>query len=178
KAVQIFATDISDISLDRARSGLYTEAAVADVSAERLKRFFVKLEKGYQVDEPLREMCIFAKQNIAKDPPFSNLDLISCRNLLIYLGPVLQQRVIPAMHYGLKPTGFLMLGGSESLGAFSDHFTLIDKKHKIYQKKKTAARLLTCFTGLDYTQRKSEEPSSSKLPETVLTVEKEIERLL
>src|SRR5438445_191932 len=96
---------ISDISLDRARSGLYTEAAVADVSAERLKRFFVKLEKGYQVDKPLREMCIFAKQNIAKDPPFSNLDLISCRNLLIYLGPVLQKRVIPTLHYALQPNG-------------------------------------------------------------------------
>src|SRR6266699_2350295 len=82
------------------------------------------------------------------------------------------------MHYGLKPTGYLMLGGSESLGAFSDHFTLIDKKYKIYQKKKTAARLVTYFTGLDYTQRKSEEPRCSNLPETVLTVEKEIERLL
>ncbi|PYV86184.1 MAG: ATPase, partial [Acidobacteria bacterium] len=178
KEIQVFATDVSDASLDRARIGLYTEGVVSGVSAERLKRFFVRTDGGYQIIKTIREMCIFAKQNLAKAPPFSNLDLISCRNLLIYLGPVLQQRVIPAMHYGLKPTGFLMLGGSESLGAFSDHFTLIDKKHKIYQKKKTAARLLTCFTGLDYTQRKSEEPSSSKLPETVLTVEKEIERLL
>ena len=178
KEIQVFATDISEASLDRARRGLYSEGVVSGVSEERLKRFFVRTDGGYQIIKPIREMCIFARQNLAKDPPFSNLDLISCRNLLIYLGPVLQQRVIPAMHYGLKPTGYLMLGGSESLGAFSDHFTLIDKKHKIYQKKKTAARLVTAFTGLDYTQRKSEDPRSSKLPETVLTVGKEIERLL
>jgi two-component system CheB/CheR fusion protein len=83
---QIFATDISDVSLDRARAGLYSEALVADPSPERLRRFFVKLDGGYQIAKPVREMCIFAKQNVAKDPPFSNLDLVSCRNLLIYLG--------------------------------------------------------------------------------------------
>src|SRR5438067_4525142 len=178
KAVQIFATDISDISLDHARSGLYTEAAVADVSAERLKRFFVKLEKGYQVDKPLREMCIFAKQNIAKDPPFSNLDLISCRNLLIYLGPVLQKRVIPTLHYALKPNGYLMLGGSESLGAFTDHFTLVDKRYKIYQKKWTTARLITYFTGHDYGLRKPEAGKAQKMLQTGFTVEREVERVL
>src|SRR5205823_10110910 len=133
--------------------GLYTEAAVADVSAERLKRFFVKLEKGYQVDKPLRDMCIFARQNLANDPPFSNLDLISCRNLLIYLGPVLQKRVIPTLHYALKPEGYLMLGESESLGSYADQFALIDKKNKIYQKKKTssvaAAGLFTRVMDMD-----------------------------
>src|SRR5438105_5335837 len=178
KAVQIFATDISDISLDRARSGLYTESGVADWSAERLKRFFVKLEKGYQVDKPLREMCIFAKQNIAKDPPFSNLDLISCRNLLIYLGPVLQKRVIPTLHYALKPNGYLMLGGSESLGAFTDHFTLVDKRYKIYQKKWTTARLITYFTGPDYGLRKPEAGKAQKMLQTGFTVEREVERVL
>jgi len=94
-AIQIFATDISDTALDRARTGLYTEAAVAEIPAERLKRFFVKLDGGYQINKSIRDMCIFAKQNVVKDPPFSNLDLVSCRNLLIYLGPVLQRRVIP-----------------------------------------------------------------------------------
>src|SRR5438552_2727704 len=178
KAVQIFATDISDISLDRARSGLYTEAAVADVSAERLKRFFVKLEKGYQVDKPLREMCIFAKQNIAKDPPFSNLDLISCRNLLIYLGPVLQKRVIPTLHYALKPNGYLMLGGSESLGAFSDHFTLVDKKYKIYQKKQTAAPLITYLAGLDYGVRKPQTSRPQRMLTPEVPVDREVDRTL
>jgi two-component system, chemotaxis family, CheB/CheR fusion protein len=178
KTVQIFATDISDISLDRARSGLYTEAAIADISAERLKRFFVKLEKGYQVDKPLREMCIFAKQNIAKDPPFSNLDLISCRNLLIYLGPVLQKRVIPTLHYALKPNGYLMLGGSESLGAFSDHFTLVDKKYKIYQKKQTATPLITYFAGVDYSFRKPQTSRPQRMPTTEGPMEREVDRVL
>src|SRR5438445_6913426 len=177
KAVQIFATDISDISLDRARTGLYTEAAVADVSAERLKRFFVKLEKGYQVDKPLREMCIFAKQNIAKDPPFSNLDLISCRNLLIYLGPVLQKRVIPTFHYALKPNGYLMLGGSESLGTYTDQFTLVDKKHKIYRKK-SITRLLTFFSGTDFTPHRPEETRTRRPGPGVFNVDKEVERAL
>src|SRR3984893_1070308 len=115
-AIQIFATDISDTALDRARTGLYTEAAVAEISAERLKRFFVRLDGGFQINKSIRDMCIFARQNLVKDPPFSNLDLVSCRNLLIYLGPVLQRRVIPALHYALKPGGFLMLGTSENLG--------------------------------------------------------------
>ena len=101
-AVQIFATDISDTALDRARTGVYTEAAVSEISAERLKRFFARTDGGYQVNKSIRDMCIFARQNLVKDPPFSNLDLVSCRNLLIYLGPVLQRRVIPALHYALK----------------------------------------------------------------------------
>lgn len=178
KAVQIFGTDISDGSLDRARSGLYTESAVSDVSPERLKRFFVRIDGGYQINKSIREMCIFAKQNVAKDPPFSNLDLVSCRNLLIYLGPTLQKRVIPTLHYALKPNGYLMLGGSESLGTFSDHFILVDKKQKIYQKKRAGARLITYFTGVDYGIRKPDEPKREKPAQTGFTVEKEVERVL
>ena len=149
-AIQIFATDISDTALDRARTGVYTEAAVAEISAERLKRFFVRLDGGFQINKSIRDMCIFAKQNLVKDPPFSNLDLVSCRNLLIYLGPVLQRRVIPSLHYALKPGGYLMLGASENLGGFADHFGLVDKKDKIYQKRKTTARLTTYFASADY----------------------------
>lgn len=178
KVVQIFASDISDAALDRARSGLYTDAAVTEVSPERLKRFFVKLEGGYQISKSIRDMCIFAKQNLAHDPPFSNLDLISCRNLLIYLGPVLQKRVIPTLHYALKPNGYLMLGGSESLGAFTDHFTLIDKRYKIYQKKWTTARLITYFTGPGYGLRKPEASKAQKMLQTGFTVEREVERVL
>jgi two-component system CheB/CheR fusion protein len=98
-AIQIFATDISETALDRARGGLYPTAAVSQISAERLKRFFVRQDGGYQVNKSIRDMCIFARQNLVKDPPFSNLDLVSCRNLLIYLGPVLQRRVIPTLHW-------------------------------------------------------------------------------
>ena len=178
KAVQIFATDISESALDRARVGLYTEAAVAEVSPDRLSRFFVRIDGGYQINKSIREMCVFARQNVAKDPPFSNLDLITCRNLLIYLAPELQKRVIPTLHYALKPDGYLMLGGSESLGGFSDHFVLIDKKQKIYQKKRTAARLITYFTGTDYSARKPEISRTATTPPSGLMVEKEVERLL
>jgi two-component system, chemotaxis family, CheB/CheR fusion protein len=178
KAVQIFATDISEPALERARSGLYSAAAVADVSAERLERFFTRSDGGYQVNQALREMCIFARQNLAKDPPFSNLDLITCRNLLIYLGPELQKRIIPTFHYALKPDGYLMLGESESLGTFSDHFVLLDKKNKIYRKKRTATRLITFFSGVDYSFRKPAMKAGRTAPAPDLSVEKEVDRVL
>ncbi|MGB8837640.1 MAG: CheR family methyltransferase, partial [Candidatus Acidiferrales bacterium] len=178
KAVQIFATDISDTALDRARNGLYSEAAVSSVSPERIKRFFLKQSNGFQIHKSVREMCIFAKQNVAKDPPFSNLDVVSCRNLLIYLGQVLQRRVIPALHYALRPNGYLMLGGSESLGLFSDQFSIVDKKSKIYRKKPTATRLATFFTPQHYDVRKVGGTQVSKPAQSGLTIEKEVDRLL
>src|SRR5260370_7289144 len=94
---------------------------------------------GFQINKCVRDMCIFAKQTLVKDPPFSNLDLVSCRNLLIYLGPVLQRRVIPSLHYSLKPGGFLMLGTSENLGGVSQPFRLNTHKNKIFSKPKTPA---------------------------------------
>jgi two-component system, chemotaxis family, CheB/CheR fusion protein len=177
-AIQIFATDISDTALDRARTGLYTEAAVAEIPAERLKRFFVKLDGGYQINKSIRDMCIFAKQNVVKDPPFSNLDLVSCRNLLIYLGPVLQRRVIPALHYALKPGGFLMLGTSENLGGFAEHFGLVDKKDKIYHKRKTAGRLTTYFANADYLPGRAADAKPAREVPAPFTVEREVEHLL
>ncbi len=177
-AIQIFATDISDTALDRARSGVYTEAAVSEISAERLKRFFVRLDGGFQINKSIRDMCIFAKQNLVKDPPFSNLDLVSCRNLLIYLGPVLQRRVIPSLHYALKPGGYLMLGASENLGGFADHFGLLDKKDKIYQKRKTTARLTTYFANADYLPIKGGDAKHGRDLPAPFTVEREVEHLL
>ncbi|MGA8408392.1 MAG: chemotaxis protein CheB [Candidatus Acidiferrales bacterium] len=176
--VQIFATDISDTALDRARIGLYPEAAVAEVSPERIKRFFLKQSNGFQVSKAVREMCIFAKQNVAKDPPFSNLDLVSCRNLLIYLGPVLQRRVIPALHYALRPNGYLMLGGSETLGAFADQFSVVDKKSRIYRKKLTATRFATFFAPQPYDFHKVGGAQVSKPAQSGLPIEKEVDRLL
>jgi two-component system, chemotaxis family, CheB/CheR fusion protein len=175
---QIFATDISDTSLDRARAGLYADALMVNVSPERLRRFFVRLDGGYQIAKAVREMCIFAKQNVAKDPPFSNLDLVSCRNLLIYLGPVLQKRVVPSLHYALKPSGYLMLGEAESLGTFSEYFTPVDKKNKIYKKKESASRLVTYFGSVDYGLRRSSEGKAGREPKPVSTIEKEADRML
>ncbi|MBD1846683.1 PAS domain-containing protein [Cyanobacteria bacterium FACHB-63] len=138
--IQIYATDISEAVIEHARNGVYTPSQVANVSPERLYRFFVQVDGGYQISKSVRELCVFARQNLIGDPPFSRLDLISCRNVLIYLGNTLQKKLLPIFHYGLKPTGFLMLGSSETVGDFGDLFTLHDKKNKIYAKKLTAAR--------------------------------------
>lgn len=139
-AVQIFATDISDVAIERARSGIYYDNIAAEVSPERLRRFFRKVEGGYQISKSIRDLCIFARQDISRDPPFSNMDLISCRNVLIYLGQMLQKKILPIFHYALKPHGFLLLGSSETVGGFSNLFALEDKKHKIYTKKSSAVR--------------------------------------
>jgi two-component system CheB/CheR fusion protein len=143
--IQIFGTDINDTALERARAGVYPASIKTDVSAERLRRYFVKTEGGYRINKAVREMCIFARQNVVTDPPFSNIDLISCRNVLIYLGPTLQRRVMPLFHYALKPTGFLVLGASETTGGFADLFTLMDKKTKVYSKKATHIRPAVTF---------------------------------
>ncbi|PWT85589.1 MAG: chemotaxis protein CheR [Acidobacteria bacterium] len=139
-SVQIFGTDISDAALEKARSGTYAPSVVQDVSAERIRRFFTKVDSSYQISKRIREMCVFAKQNLIKDPPFSKLDFVSCRNVLIYLGPVLQKRVVPIFHYALKPNGYLLLGSSETIGGFSELFTLEDKKAKIYRRRAAASR--------------------------------------
>ncbi len=133
--IQIFATDVSEAVIDKARLGFYLENIASEVSPERLRRFFVKVAGGYQISKPIRDMCVFARQNLIQDPPFSKLDLISCRNLLIYLQTALQKRIIPMFHFSLQPTGFLMLGVSETIGTFARLFDLVDKKYKIYCKK-------------------------------------------
>lgn len=133
--VQIFATDLNDALLDKARAGLYAKSLAEDVSPERLKRFFVEEEGGYRVTKVLREQVVFARQNVISDPPFSRMDLITCRNLLIYLEPEVQKKIMPAFHYALKPGGFLLLGASESVGPFAELFGPADKKQKIFFKK-------------------------------------------
>ncbi|PSB05032.1 chemotaxis protein CheB [Merismopedia glauca] len=148
--IQIYATDISEMAIERARAGVYQQSMVADVSPERLHRFFVPIEGGYQIGKSIRELCVFAKQNLCSDPPFSRLDLISCRNVLIYLGAALQKKILPIFHYGLKPTGFLMLGTSETTGEASDLFALVDKKQKIYARKLASARLTLDLVTSNY----------------------------
>ena len=139
--IQFFASDIDEAAIEKARQGLYPDNIVQDVSPERLRRFFTRTEQGYQVNKAIREKCVFARQNLIKDPPFSKMDLISCRNLMIYFGPVLQKKAFPILHYALNPSGYLMLGRSESIGEFSDLFSLIDKGSRIYSKKTVATRL-------------------------------------
>ena len=135
RKLQIFATDLNDSLLDRARGGLYGRNVMQDVSPERVRRFFVEEEGGYRVAKQLREMVVFARQNLISDPPFSRMDLISCRNLLIYLSPDFQKKALPTFHYALKPEGCLFLGASESISGFTDLFEPVDKKHKIFSRK-------------------------------------------
>ena len=139
--VQVFGTDVSDTSIDRARSGMYTESITAEVSPERLRRFFTRVDGGYRVAKSVRDCCIFARQNLTKDPPFSKVDLISCRNVLIYLGAILQRRVMSIFHYSLQPEGYLLLGNSETIGNYADLFTIVDRRNKIYQRKGALGRL-------------------------------------
>jgi two-component system CheB/CheR fusion protein len=129
---EIFATDISAVAIEKARAGTYTGAALANLSPQRLARFFTKAERGYQIAKSIRDVCVFARHNVTEDPPFSKLDLISCCNVLIYLGPVLQHKVLSVLRYALKPSGFLVLGPSESIGTLSDAFHQIEKSHRIY----------------------------------------------
>ncbi|RKH57129.1 chemotaxis protein CheB [Corallococcus aberystwythensis] len=158
-SVQVFATDVSATAIEQARTAVYPEASVSGVSPERLLRFFVKTEGGYQIHKSLRNVCVFAQQNLVSDPPFSRVDLISCRNVLIYLGPVLQKKILPVFHYALRPGGFLMLGTSETVGASADLFSLVDKRNKLYRKKNTAPPQSLSFT---YRESPAERPSSAR----------------
>jgi two-component system, chemotaxis family, CheB/CheR fusion protein len=133
--IQIFGTDLSEGMIDHARAGIFSGAIEKDVRPTRLKRFFEKRDSTYQISRRVREICTFARQNVVTDPPFSRLDLISCRNVLIYLSPELHKRCIPQFHHALNPSGYLILGPAESVGLFEQLFDLVDKKNKIYAKK-------------------------------------------
>ena len=136
--VQIFGTDLDANAIELARVGVFGEAIAANVTAERLKRFFIKEENTYKVKKQVREMLVFAVQNLIKDAPFSKLSLVSCRNLLIYMDTVLQKKILPLFHYILNPDGYLFLGSSETLGEFSDCFSPVDTKWKIFKRKQAA----------------------------------------
>jgi two-component system, chemotaxis family, CheB/CheR fusion protein len=138
--VQIFGTDVSDQAISAARAGLYSASDVANVTPERLNQFFHRTDRGYVIQKAVRDMCIFARQNVARDSPFSRLDLISCRNLLIYFGPTLQRKLMPVFHYSLNPGGILVLGSSESVGGHADLFRLVDRRFRIYSRKSSGQR--------------------------------------
>jgi two-component system CheB/CheR fusion protein len=137
--VQIFATDVDDAAIRVARRGVYPEAIELDLSAERLRRFFTRVEGEYQICRRVRDMVVFSRQDVLQEPPFSRIDLVSCRNLLIYLEVAAQKRVLRTLHYALRPQGFLMLGTSETVGDCADLFTLEDRKNKLYVTKHGAA---------------------------------------
>lgn len=151
--VQIFATDLDAASVEIARKGIYPPSAMENVSDERLKRYFQKEDDGYQIKKKIRDLMIFSTQNLISDPVFSKTDLISCRNLLIYLEHELQNLLFNQFHYSLNPDGFLFLGNSESVSGNSELFLVVDRKNKIYQRKETAARYRFKLKSLPFFER-------------------------
>ncbi len=133
--LQFFGTDLSDIAIEKARKGLYTAAEMSDVKPRLKDKYFLETDHGFQIKKFIRDLCVFARQDFTQDPPFSRLNLISCRNVLIYLGPVLQKRVLPCFHYALAAKGVLVIGQSESIGQHDGLFSLVDSKARIYRKK-------------------------------------------
>jgi two-component system, chemotaxis family, CheB/CheR fusion protein len=184
-SIQIFGTDLSENAIQKARTGVYKETIANEVSEVRLRRFFHKVPGGYQTSKSIRDMCVFARQNVFSDPPFSRMDLISCRNVLIYLSPVLQKKVIPIFHYALKPNGFLLVGNTEGLlGSGAEIFDLVERKSKIYQKKAVPSPVTFGLTvgGHEPSAGRPEKPHHSnnedELAKTPADVQREADRLL
>lgn len=151
--IQFFGTDVSEGSIAKARAGVYPENIQGDVSADRLRRYFTKTENGYRISKGIRDMCIFAQHNLLNDPPFSQMDIICCRNLLIYLEPILQSKVISLFSYSARPNGYLILGSSEGLGAVENLFSTVERTHKIFLKKGSPSRQVVTFSLNPHAQR-------------------------
>lgn len=148
--MQIFATDLNEKAIEKARSGIYIKTALQNVSPQRLRRFFVRTDGHYQVIKAIRDMCIFAPHNLLKDPPFSRMDIISCQNVLIYLESAPQNKIMHAFHYALKPTGYLLLGKSETIGNATDLFDQANKQYKVYTKRLVQTPLQLDFSVRNY----------------------------
>ncbi|MGC1309541.1 MAG: chemotaxis protein CheB [Phormidesmis sp.] len=179
-SIQIFGTDISEAAIDIARQGVYPENRMTGVSPERRQRFFTYTEGRYQISKAVRELCIFARQNLVSDPPFSNIDLVSCRNVLIYFAPILQKRIRSIFHYSLNPEGFLWLGSSESISENSDLFTAVNKQHSIYGRSLSANRLSFDFITSDHAALSAKAPNASQSPEnrSYATIQRQADQIV
>ena len=177
-AAQIFATDLNGPGIEKARAGIYSKAIAQDVSPERLRRYFVDIDGSYQIAKPIRDMCVFARQNVLSDPPFSRLDLVACRNMLIYLEPSLQQRVIPTLHYALRPEGFLWLGSSETIGTHRDLFHPVDVRHRIYEKRATPGVAIIPTLRRDVPPREAAAAFAAARREAAADPQRSVDRLL
>jgi len=166
-SAKIFATDISERDIDKARAGVFSDNKMQTVP-EEFRHFFAKSDGGFQISKVIRDMCIFARHDVTNDPPFSQLDLVSCRNLLIYLGQPAQERVMSVFHYALRPGGYLVLGNSESVGSSTDLFSPIDKKNKIFMRRAVAHRLPVNF-AYPYTATQELEFGTREKPELVVS---------
>jgi two-component system, chemotaxis family, CheB/CheR fusion protein len=169
--VQIYSTDLDDDAINFARAGFYSPNIVQDITPERLHRFFIKEDVGYRIKKEIREMVVFAIQNVIKDPPFTKLDLLSCRNLMIYLGHELQNRLIPTFHYALKPNGILFLSPSEGIGNHTELFSVFNRKWKFYRAIPSYASTQMMISS---SPSSLEEQRHGYTPEKVIKVAKEI----
>ncbi|HEU5413450.1 MAG TPA: chemotaxis protein CheB [Candidatus Angelobacter sp.] len=177
--VQIFGTDVNEKAIQQARAAIYPENITEAVSPERLRRFFTKVEGGYRVNKMVRDMCIFVRHNLISDPPFSQMNLVSCRNVLIYMQPALHKKILPMLHYALKPSGFLLLGRAETTSTIPDLFSPVYKNHKIFSKRPSVSRLhYQLFQGTFPPRatlaRKAEEPAG----ERALNIQAEADRVI
>jgi two-component system CheB/CheR fusion protein len=177
--VKILATDLNEAALEKARAGLYLDNIESDVSPERLRRFFVRSDGHYQISKAVRELCVFSRHNMTTDPPFSRLDLVSCRNVLIYMDAALQKRVLPLLHYALNPGGFLFLGSSENVGTAADLFEVVDTKNRIFARN-TAVSLPLDFNPNVHIEGRLRPPGREDGGPlwTALDVQKEADRVL
>lgn len=169
--IQVFGTDADPHSIQTARTGVYSRNISDNVSPERLERYFLQLDDGrYRIGKMIREMLVFAPQNVIKDPPFTKLDLLCCRNLLIYFQPELQKRLLPVFHYSLRENGLMFLGSSESIGQHTDLFTSVHKKWKIFRKTQTrtpsSALTLSSYSGIPETPMESRDKSPTEFSDS------------
>jgi two-component system, chemotaxis family, CheB/CheR fusion protein len=175
--VQIFSTDLDEKAITKARLGLYATTSVAGISSSRLEKYFTKIDGHYQVAKSIRDMCVFSVHNLMKDPPFSRIDLVSCQNVLIYIEAAPQRRILQSFHYALKPTGFLLLGKSETIGSATDLFEATEKDARLYRKKH-----LSKLSLLDFSSRPQGAAGGlhKLIPEqrTVTDVENEFDKIL
>ena len=177
--IQIFGSDISESAVETARKGAYSDAVMRDVSEERRRRFFTKVESGYRINKDVRELCVFVRHDLARDPPFSKLDLVSCRNVLIYFGQVLQRRVLPTLHYALRQGGFLLLGRAESVPGFRQHFSPIDKNNKVFVRTAAVSTLrFAPRTEVHPVTSRANGPPGTAPPLRAVDVARHLDRLL
>ncbi len=175
--IQIFGTDVNEKNIEKARKGSYPKTIETDVPEKQLKHFFKSFNGNYLIAKNIRDMCVFAKQDITADPPFSNMDIISCRNMLIYFDAYLHEKVVPTLHYALKPSGFLVLGQSESIGKFTNLFEPL-KKTSIYSKKKAQPVITFGLQASSRYQQKMKEVKSGEKKDALAILKDEVDRLL
>ena len=180
--IQIFATDLSEAAINRARTGIYPRSGLSNLSTQRLRKFFVRMDGNFQIIKPIRDICIFATHNLLKDPPFSRMDMISCQNVLIYMEQTAQKKILQGFNYALKPAKYLVLGKSETVGSSTDLFEQLNKDLRIYTRKEAPSSLHFHFPGRNPSWSSGNGGGGEKLPVSAphreVDVEKEAERIM